>query len=403
MRIGYLVNQYPKVSHTFIRREIRALEAQGVEVVRYSLRRVREALADPADREEQARTRVVLDVGERGLAAALGKQAALRPAGFARASALAARVGYGSERGLAIHGAYLGEACVLVDWMAEDHVAHVHAHFGTNSATVAMLVEALGGPAFSFHVHGPEELDKPQSIALGEKMARARFVCGISSFCRSQLYRWLDHASWPKVHVVRCGVEPTFLEGDGRAFPSAPELVSVGRLNEQKGQLLLVEALGALAREGLDFHLTLVGDGELRQAIEAAVARRRIADRVTITGWASGDVVREHILRARALVLPSFAEGLPVVIMEALGLGRPVLSTFVAGIPELVEPGRSGWLIPAGSAEAIAAALREVLATPPERLAAMGEVGRRAVLDRHDVRATAGALRGLFERYADAG
>lgn len=400
MRIAYLVNQYPKVSHTFIRREIHALEAQGVEVVRYSIRRVKEPLLDPADRREQEQTRVVLDVGEAGLATALTKQAALRPRAFARASALAARIGFGSERGLAHHVAYLGEACVLVDWMAADRVEHVHAHFGTNSTAVAMLVQALGGPSYSFHVHGPEELDKPLGIALGTKIRNARFVCGVSSFCRSQLYRWVDHENWPKVHVVRCGVDPSFLDSPPAPFPSAPELVSVGRLNEQKGQLLLVEALGALAREGLSFHLTLVGDGELRAPIEATAARLGIADRLTITGWASSSQVREHILRARALVLPSFAEGLPVVIMEALALRRPVLSTFVAGIPELVEPGRSGWLIPAGSAEAIQSALREVLLAPPERLAQMGEAGRRAVLEHHDVRRTAAELRRLFERYA---
>lgn len=399
MRVAYLVNQYPKVSHTFIRRELRALEEQGVGVVRYSVRRVGEPLADPADREEQERTRVVLDVGPTGLAAALVKQSALRPAAFARASALAAKVGHGSERGLAVHGAYLGEACVLLDWLERDGIDHVHAHFGTNSATVAMLVEALGGPGYSVHVHGPEEFDKPQAISLGEKIERARFVCAISSFGRSQLYRWVGHAHWSKIHIVRCGVEASFLEGDGRPFPSAPRLVNVGRLNEQKGQLLLVQAMGLLAKEGLDFHLTLVGDGELRGVVEEAIRRDGLEGKVTITGWASGDVVREEVLSAQALVLPSFAEGLPVVIMEALGLGRPVISTYVAGIPELVEPGRSGWLIPPGSVEAIASTVREVLKTPTERLEAMGAEGRRAVLERHDVRVTAASLHGLLKRY----
>ncbi len=402
MRVAYLVNQYPKVSHTFIRRELQALEEQCVEVVRYSVRRVDEPVADDADRREQERTRVVLDGGPHGLAAAIAKQSALRPAAFARASALAAKVGYGSERGLAIHGAYLGEACVLLDWMERDRIDHVHAHFGTNSTTVAMLVEALGGPGYSFHVHGPEELDKPQAISLGEKIERARFVCAISSFGRSQLYRWVGHAHWPKIHIVRCGVEPAFLEGDGRPFPSAPRLVNVGRLNEQKGQLLLVEALGLVAQDGIDFHLTLVGDGELRGVVEEAIRRHGLERCVTITGWASGAVVREELLASRALILPSFAEGLPVVIMEALGLGRPVVSTYVAGIPELVEPGRSGWLIPAGSVEHIAQAVREVLAAPAEQLEAMGAEGRRAVLARHDVRVTAASLRALLERYVPA-
>lgn len=398
MRVAYLVNQYPKVSHTFIRRELQALEARGVEVERYSVRRVAEPLADPADQAEERLTRFVLDVGPAGLATAIAKVAAERPARFAKASALATKVGIGSERGLAIHGAYLGEACVLLDWLEKDGVDHVHAHFGTNSATVAMLVEALGGPGYSFHVHGPEEFDKPFLISLAEKIERCRFVCGISSFGRSQMYRRVAYEHWSKIHIVRCGVETSFLEGDGRPFPEKQQLVSVGRLSEQKGQILLVEALGRVAADGVDFHLVLVGDGEMRAEVEEAIRRFGIEDRVTITGWASGAEVREHILSSRAMVLPSFAEGLPVVIMESLGLERPVLSTYVAGIPELVEP-QNGWLIPAGSVDALAAAVREVLQTPTERLVQMGRAGRAAVLERHDVRVTAASLHELLERY----
>ncbi|MCA9575684.1 MAG: glycosyltransferase family 4 protein [Polyangiales bacterium] len=396
MRVAYLVNQYPKVSHTFIRRELQALELQGVEVLRYSVRRVAEPLTDQADRDEAERTRVILDGGPQGLAAAMARVAAKRPAGFARASAMAARVGVGSERGVVIHGAYLGEASVLLEWLEEAGVDHVHAHFGTNSTTVAMLVAALGGPGYSFHVHGPEEFDKPAAIALGEKVERSRFVCAISHFGCSQLYRQVSYAHWPKVHVVRCGVEPAFLSGDGRDYPTAPRLVSVGRLSEQKGQILLIEALGQLAREGAVFELVLVGDGEMRADIEAAIAQHGLTQRVHITGWASGPEVREHLLAARAMVLPSFAEGLPVVIMEALGLGRPVLSTYVAGIPELVVPGRNGWLVPAGSVPHLVSALRDVLATPTDTLAAMGAAGREAVLARHDVRVTAHSLAELL-------
>ncbi len=399
MRIAYLVNQYPKVSHTFIRRELLALEARGVDVVRYSVRRVNEPLADPADRSEAARTRVILDVGPQGLLKAMASWSARRPLAFARASALAAQIGFRSERGLPIHGAYLGEACVLAEWMERGGIDHLHAHFGTNPTAVAMLASELSGLGYSFQVHGPDELDRPLAISLGRKIERARFVTAITSFCRSQLYRWVDYEHWSKIHVVRCGVDPDFLREHDRPFPRAPRLVSVGRLSEQKGQMLMIDALAHLAREGLDFHLTLVGDGELRGAIEHSVARYGLGDRVTITGWASGHEGREHILEARALVLPSFAEGLPVVIMEALGLGRPVLSTYLAGIPELVEPGRSGWLVPAGSVDAIADGIREVLATPIARLEEMGREGRRAVRERHDVRDSAAALHELFARY----
>ncbi|MGE0792065.1 MAG: glycosyltransferase family 4 protein [Sandaracinaceae bacterium] len=399
MRVAYLVNQYPKVSHTFVRREILALEARGVHVERYSVRRVAEPLADPADLAEQAKTRFVLDGGPQGLAAAMARVSVRHPMQFAAASKLAVEVGAGSERGLAIHGAYLGEACVLFEWMEEARIDHVHAHFGTNSATVAMLVEALGGPGFSFVVHGPEEFDKPAAIALPEKIERARFVCAISSYGRSQLYRQCAYASWSKIHIVRCGVDPAFLEATPAPLPDAPRLVSVGRLSEQKGQILLIEALGRVAAAGVDFELVLVGDGEMRAVIEEAIDRCKLRGRVTITGWASGAEVIGHIEGARVMVLPSFAEGLPVVIMEALALERPVLSTFVAGIPELVVDGEDGWLIPAGSVEALDAALRRALATPTERLREMGRDGHRRVAEQHDIRRTAGDLHDLIERY----
>lgn len=401
MRIAYLVHQYPKVSHTFVRREIAALEARGVEVHRFALSRMDEPLADPVDQAEEKKTRVAMDGGAKGLAAAMSRVAARRPSGFARASAMAARIGHKSERGLAVHGAYLGEACVLLEWMQEAGVEHVHAHFGTNPATVAMLIEALGGPGYSLQIHGPEEFDKPDLIALGEKVERARFVGAISSYCRSQLYRRVSYEHWPKINIVRCGVDPEFMTPDEGPFPEVPQLVSVGRLNEQKGQILMVEALGQLHAEGLDFQLVLVGDGEMRPQVEEAIVRHRLGDKVRITGWASGPEVREHICASRAMVLPSFAEGLPVVIMEALGLERPVLSTYVAGIPELVKqegsgPDANGWLIPAGSVEALVEALRAVLSTPTDTMVALGKAGRRAVLERHDINVTAAALHALL-------
>lgn len=399
VRIAYLVNQYPKVSHTFIRREILALEAQGIAVERYSIRRVPEPLADEADQAEERRTHFVLDGGVKGLAAAMARVSAQRPAAFARASAMAVRIGVGSERGVARHGAYLGEACRVLEWAERDGVSHIHAHFGTNSTTVAMLVQALGGPGYSFHVHGPEEFDKPLLISLGEKVERSRFVCAISSFGRSQIYRRVAYAHWPKVQIVRCGVDPAFLDPHDTPLPETPRLVSVGRLSEQKGQILMIEALGRLAKEGAEFEFVLVGDGEMRDEVEAAIQTHGIEDRITITGWASGDEVRDYLLSGRAMVLPSFAEGLPVVIMEALGLERPVLATYVAGIPELVEDGVNGWMVPAGSVDALADALRSVLATDTATLKRMGAAGRAAVAERHDVRKNAAHLAELLRAH----
>jgi glycosyltransferase involved in cell wall biosynthesis len=396
-RLAYVVNQYPKVSHTFIRREILALEQLGYRVERYSIRRTSESLDDRADQIEQERTHVVLDEGWTGLGKAMLGFALRRPRRLWHAAKLAMKIGARSDRGLLRHFVYLAEGGLLAQRLERAGCEHVHAHFGTNSATVAMLCHELGGPPFSFTVHGPEEFDKPEFLGLRDKIARSAFVIAISSFGKSQLFRQAEAAAWPKIHVVRCGVDADFFDAPRTPVPAAPRLVCVGRLCEQKGQLLLIEAAARLKREGVAFEIVLVGDGEMRAMIEEAMRRHGLEDRIRITGWAKGERVRQEIAAARALVLPSFAEGLPVVLMEAFALGRPVISTYVAGIPELVQPGRSGWLVPAGSVDALATAMREALTLEPAALDRMAKEGEAQVRELHDIRTSARQLSSLLE------
>jgi colanic acid/amylovoran biosynthesis glycosyltransferase len=397
LTIAYLVNQYPKVSHSFIRREIIALEACGIRVLRFSIRSRSDELVDAADRQELAATRFLLGAGIRGLLSGLLGVALTRPLAWLRGFGLALRLGRKSDQGLLLHLAYFAEACVLFQWVTAAGVAHVHAHFGTNSTTVALLCHAIGGPPYSFTIHGPEEFDRLAGIYLREKIQRAAFVVAISSFGRSQIYRWSSHDAWSKIHVVHCGVDQTFLGQPSIPIPEAAQLTCVGRLCEQKGQLLLLDAIAQLATEGVLVKLVLVGDGELRGELETLIARFRLQDQVTITGWANSDDVRQQILNARAMVLPSFAEGLPVVIMEALALGRPVISTYIAGIPELVEPGVCGWLVPPGSIPDLKAAIRTVVQLPTSTLEQMGEAGKAQVAKLHQVDIEARKLAQLFQ------
>jgi glycosyltransferase involved in cell wall biosynthesis len=396
LRVGYLINRYPAVSHAFIRREIAGVEARGIDVVRFSIRGVPESeLVDSADRAERVRTNVVLK-GIVGLLGATLVQALLRPIRFLRAFGKAWSLGARSGRRL-LHLAYLAEACRLRPWLRRESVAHLHAHFGTNPATVALLCRMLGGPPYSFTVHGPEEFDRPESLGLGEKIRSAEFVAAVSDFGRSQLMRWTPAAQWGKLCVVRCGVDGEFLERDGvPPPPDRPRLVCVGRLCGDKGQLLLVEAAARLAREGREFEIVLVGDGESRPDLEEKIRALGLGGRVVLRGWLDGAGVRREIADARALVLPSFAEGLPVVIMEALAMGRPVLSTCIAGIPELVRPGVNGWLVTAGAVDELVDRLREALDVPATKLAELGRAGRAAVAERHDARREAARLAEQF-------
>lgn len=396
MRIAYFINQYPKVSHSFIRREILALERQGIEVQRIALRGWDGELQDNDDIAERSKTRYVLEDGVKGLLKPLLEVLRAQPRLFFSALWLALGMGRRADRSWPYHLIYLAEACRVVQWLQAFGAEHVHAHFGTNSTEVVMLANALGGPHYSFTVHGPEEFDKPQFLHIDEKVRRAAFVAAVSSYGRSQLYRWVAHAHWDKVKVVHCGLEAAFHAGPPVPVPAVPRLVCVGRLCEQKGQLLLLEAAQKLAAQGTTFELVLAGDGEMRAELETLIARHELQGQVRITGWISSGQVREELLAARALVLPSFAEGLPVVIMEAMALRRPVLTTYVAGIPELVRPGENGWLFPAGAVQELAAAMADCLGQPDEVLQRMGDAAHQRVLERHDIDTEAAKLASYF-------
>jgi colanic acid/amylovoran biosynthesis glycosyltransferase len=397
MRVAYLINQYPKISHSFIRREILALERSGIVITRVAVRGWDGELVDEEDRLERQRTRYVLANGTTALIFPVLRIILTRPMRFLRALVLAWRMGRRADRSLPFHLVYLVEACRVELWLRTERVQHVHAHFGTNSAEVAMLVHELGGPPWSFTAHGPEEFDKPQFIGLAEKIRRCAFVVAVSSFGRSQLYRSADSQHWHKVNVVHCGLEPAFYSGVTTRPKFAPRLVCVGRLCEQKGQLLLVEAANRLSKSGLNFEIVLAGDGELRPEIQALIRRHKLEKKIRVTGWISSSEVRTEILAARALVLPSFAEGLPVVLMEAMALKRPVISTFVAGIPELVRDGNDGWLVPAGDIDALVVALQECLAAPPEKLEEMGNMAYTRVIERHNIDFEAAKLVKFFD------
>lgn len=410
MKIAYLVNQYPKVSHSFIRREIVGLEACGCQVARFSVRSCGDELVDIADKLELEKTRILLDAGLANFVFSLLSCVVSQPLRWLSALQLTFKIGWHSERGILIHLIYLAEACVLLRWVLKSGATHIHAHFGTNSTTVAMLCSLLGQLPYSFTVHGPEEFDKVKEIALTEKINRAAFVVAVSSFGKSQLYRWCEYEQWSKIHIVHCGVDNIFLnqqltpvpDWGAERVPHCSTFVCVGRLCEQKGQLLLIEAAKQLASQGQQFKIVLVGDGSLRNQIEDLIINYGLENYIKITGWASTSEVQQYILNSRAMILPSFAEGLPVVIMEALALGRPVISTYVAGIPELIEPNICGWLVPPGSVDDLTEVMRIVLHKPLEELEKMGQDGAMRVAQQHNAVTEASKLADLFSKVSPA-
>jgi glycosyltransferase involved in cell wall biosynthesis len=384
--IAYLTSAYARAADTFIRCEVEQLRTMGFTVHTFSVRRSAASEAVSEDiRREQENTEYLLHGNAGQLVLAALKTLATKPARFLAAARLAWRTRTPGVKVLVWQIAYLLEACLLAERMTAKGVRHLHNHIGENSAAVAMLASLVSGIPYSLTIHGPVEFDRPSLLALGEKIARAKFVIAVSDFGRSQLMRWCDLGHWDKIKVVRCGVNGTFLHAPSTPVPQRPRMVSIGRIAEQKGQLLLVEAAAKLAAQGEDFDLVLIGDGPMREQVQQRIDRLGLAPKVRITGWLNSEHVRDELLNSRAMILPSFAEGLPVVIMESLALSRPVISTYIAGIPDLVRHGENGWLVPAGSVEDLAAAMREVIRATPEQLSRMGTAGASRVAERHNV------------------
>ncbi|MET0179989.1 MAG: glycosyltransferase [Novosphingobium sp.] len=392
-RLAFLVNAYPKLSHSFIRTEIAALERLGFAVERFTIRRSADGFTSADDAAEAERTTALLDGNAFGLVAAAVRQLVARPrvAGAALVHALRAAGARNPVRACA----YFAEAVGLAEALQRRGVRHVHVHFGTNPAAVARLAARLAPITYSFTAHGPDEFDAPVALDLAGKIAEAAFVCGVSSFGRGQLMRWSDPRDWDRIHVVRCAVAPRFLAAG--AFPAglgSARLVCVARLDAQKGLPLLLRAAARTAARRR-FTLDIIGDGPARGLMEGEIAALGLDATVRLLGWRGPEDVRAAMVDARTLVLPSFAEGLPVVLMEALALGRPVIASAVAGVPELVDA-NDGWLIPSGSIGALERAIHAALDAPVARLQAMGEVGRARVRERHDPDRNAGTLAGLL-------
>lgn len=398
MRVAYLMNTYPLISTTFIRREIQALEEMGVQVERFAVRAWSEPLVDRRDAEERNRTTYLLTGNISGLFQAFVKEIFVNPRGLAKGLRRAYRLWRAAGSGFVRHAAYLLEAISLRKRMDAAKLRHVHVHFGTNATTVAMLARAMGGGTYSFTAHGPDEFVDPSGSSYALMVRDAAFVAAISSFCRVQITRIAGMDCWDKVEIVPCAL-------DLRDFPKGPEvvdstrdLVCIGRLCPQKAQTLFPDAIEPLSDEFPELKIVLVGDGETREEIESKIALKGLGKHFELLGWCSNDEVRARLVGARAMILPSFAEGLPVSIMEALAFGRPVISTYIAGIPELVDSS-CGWIVPAGDVAALTEAIRDCLTREEGELNAMGDVGRSRIEARHEIRRSARLLRGAFERH----
>lgn len=387
--LAYLVSRYPAASHTFILREVLGLKRLGLQIDVASVNppdRAPERMTED-ERGENALTYCLKRDGVSGALLALAWALSHRPLGLLRSVAKAWQFGRGTGRIFAL--AYAVEAAMVARWMAHKGHRHLHVHFGTAGSTVGVLVKTLTGCGLSITIHGPDEFDDVPGYQLVRKMIEADQVVCISQFARSQLMRLSPPNCWPKLTVCRLGVDTAhFAPSAGVPVPGeVVRLLSVGRLAPAKGQLLMIEALARLRREGQLFELTVVGDGPDRGRLETAVVRYQLGAQVRFTGALNQAEVHALLRRADAFVLPSLAEGIPVVLMEAMASSVPCVTTPVNGIPELVQHDVNGLLATPGDVESLTLQLRRMITDDALRLrlraAALEKVERSFNLDRN--------------------
>lgn len=401
MRIAYLATHYPAISHTFILREVRALRSRGVEVETISIHRTEsEQLLAAADREEAERTLSILPPNWLRLITAHLTALLRAPSRYLETLRFSVARANPGVRGRAWGLFYFAEAMAVWDGARKRHVRHLHAIFADGASDVALLVCRYGGDGWSWSltIHGPVEFYDVYRNDLAGKLADARFALAISDFGRSQLMTQVPEERWSDIHVVRCGLDPSAFTAVERQESECFEVLCIGRLVHLKGQSLLIEACAQLREKGLPARVTLVGAGPKRADLEALCGRLGVQDAVVFTGAVGQDDLRCLFTAADVLCLPSFAEGLPVVLMEAMAYGVPVVTTRIMGTPELVEDGVTGLLVPPGRVDALSAALARLWNDPGLRRE-LAQAGHERVRSQHDVRASAAVLESILKQH----
>ena len=320
------------------------------------------------------------------------------PAGFARMLLKASSFCVKGPKSSIKAAGYLAEAIILLHHLRKHQIPHVHEHFANPSALVAMLCKKYGGVSYSVSVHGPDIFYQVDSALLADKVEEAAFVRCISHYCRSQIMRIIPFAQWQDAHIVRCGVNPEVFVPRPEPANDIPQLLCVGRLCPAKGQHILLEACRIMKEQGISFQMTFVGDGPDRKTLEELQAELKLTDCVHFTGALGQDKVRDAYRKADIFVLPSFAEGVPVVLMEAMAMEIPVLSTRITGIPELIEHGECGLLATPGDVHDLVLQLRCLLEDRSlgHRL---GKSGRKKVAAMYNQHENNKGLAKLFDRY----
>jgi glycosyltransferase involved in cell wall biosynthesis len=400
-RLAYLVSRYPAISHTFILREVAELRRLGIAIDVASINGLDRPLEQltAEERAEAGRTFYIKKAGAK--AAAVAHVAALlsRPAGYFRGAWFALTLGGADVRRIAMSFFYFVEAVMIGRWMLARDLHHLHVHFATPAATVGLILTRVFPITLSITVHGPDEFYDVPGYRLAEKVGASRLLCTIGLFARSQLMRISAAREWKKIEVTPLGVDPDlFAPRPFRAAFEDFEVLCVGRLVPAKGQHVLLAAIARLIAEGRPMRLRFVGEGPDRKSLEEAARAHRIEHNVIFEGAVNQDRIRDLYHRAEVFALASFAEGIPVVLMEAMAMEIPCVTTWITGIPELIRDTVDGLLVPPSDEVALAAAIARLMDDSDLRRA-IGQAGRLRVIEKYNLRKNVAHLADVFRAH----
>lgn len=398
-RIAYLVSQYPAVNHTYILREIRELRRLGWDIQVASIRADTRATSEltPEEREELSKTWYVIKQGFPGALRAHLLMLATQIRAYFRGMLGAVRLGGFHFGKITRNLIYFTEALIVGQWMKSRGLSHLHIHF---ASTVGLLIAKTFPVTISITIHGPAEFEEPVSFHLRDKIVAATFICAISNYGRSQLMKASRPEQWDKLEMVPLGIDPElFLPGSpSLSERSSFSVISVARLSPEKAQRILVDAVARLIAEGRRVNLRLVGEGPDRPALEKHIVNCNLSSSVELEGAVNQDRLKTLYRDSDAFALASFAEGVPVVLMEAMAMEIPCVATWITGIPELIQDGVDGLLVGPSDAGQLARAIARLMDDPDLRRR-IAKNGRAKVFRQYNLPKNTATLAKLFEKW----
>ncbi len=394
-KTAYLLSQYPAVSHTFFMTEILALRKLGFTILTASINGV----SPPEDGFPETETQEWRNTFY------------IKSMPRTRLLKLLIKVGFGHPiiafRGLRAALAlrpfslylifYWLESLLLGQWMRDSDCTHLHVHFAGPVATVGLLTSIGWKVPFSLSVHGPDDFYNVEKYHLQRKIEHASFVCCISFFCRSQLLRLIPGTEWDKFYVCRLGVDTESFAPTPAIARDIPRIASIGRLHPSKGQAILLKAIALLRARGVAVKLDLVGGGSERPFLERLIRENDLSDSVTMHGALSHERTRAILQGADLFVLSSFAEGVPVALMEAMASGKPSICTTIAGVPELITKATEGRLVPPADEQSLALAIMDLVGDASLR-SLLSQGGRAKVIADYNIDTNVKRLAQVFQQ-----